>query len=612
MRLNYRERLRSLGLLRNLFSLIVLLIATGLVYSQGTVIIRDITIRGNEAISVDAIRAAMRSQPGQPVTANLLLADEDAIRDLGFFLDVRVLSRNISETEAEVIVEVEENPVVREVRVDGNTVISTQRLYEIITEIQPLGLVYNNRNARQIRDAVARAYDEEGFFIEIDQLGPDPDSRNTLLVSLIEPTVNEIRIEGLTRTRQSVIERIIKTRPGQPYSVRQWRRDVEEVYYTYWFEDIRTREEPTEIPGRYNLILEVVEARTGQISAGVALDPQSRIVGTLTYNDTNFMGLGQSLGVQLSQSTVGSGPSAEIAYSNRYFDNKGTWVSGSIYSKVVYNFSGTGIGPFDGPLGGSSRFDERRTGGEFTFGRTFNDIYNASLGLRFENIETLSLSSDPAVEFIQQDGELAVFQLGLDRDTRFPRNDPYEGSLTSLLIEPGFSNIRRIGGNVGDFDDILGNNTFVRGTVEYRSYWKMRQIPDDAPFDAVVPVIAFRARYAHIEGTVPFFEQLFVGGTGSLRGYPNQRFWGDRAVLATIEYRHPIQSSITVIGFADYGGAWGGYGSINEFQQSSRPDLRLGYGIGVSFRSPIGPIRLDFAFNQDGGSRTHFSFGTSF
>lgn len=589
-----------------------MLIATGLVYGQGTVIIRDITIRGNEAISVDAIRAAMRSQPGQPVTANLLLADEDSIRDMGFFLDVRVLSRNISETEAEVIVEVEENPVVREVRIDGNTVIGTERLYEIITQVQPLGLVYNNRNARQIRDVIAAAYADEGFFIEIDQLGPDPDSRNTLLVSLIEPMVNEIRIEGLTRTRQSVIERIIKTRPGQPYSVRQWRRDVEEVYYTYWFEDIRTREEQADQPGHYNLILEVTEARTGQISAGVALDPQSRIVGTLTYNDSNFMGMGQSLGVQLSQSTVGSGPSAEIAYSNRYFDNIGTWVSASVYSKVVYNFSGTGLGPFDGPLGGSSRFDERRTGGQFTFGRTFDDIYNASIGLRFENIETLSLSSDPAVEFIQQDGELAVFQLGLDRDTRFPRNDPYEGSLTSLLIEPGFSNIRRIGGNVGDFDDILGNNTFVRGTVEYRNYWKMREIPDDAPFDTVVPVIAFRARYAHIEGTVPFFEQLFVGGTGSLRGYPNQRFWGDRAVLATIEYRHPIQSTITLIGFADYGGAWGGYGSINEFQQSSRPDLRLGYGVGVSFRSPIGPIRLDFAFNQDGGSRTHFSFGTSF
>lgn len=612
MRLNYRERTRSLGLVRSIYTAIVLLLLAGFAHAQGTVIVREIIIRGNEAISVDAIRAAMRTQPGQPVTPNLLLADEDSIRDLGFFMDVRVLSRNVSETEAEIIVEVEENPIVREVRIDGNTVVDTPRLYELITEIQPLGLVYNNRNARQIRDAIASEYAERGFFIEIDRLGPDPDSRNTLLISLIEPMVNEIRIEGLTRTRQSVIERIIKTRPGEPYSLRQWRRDVEEVYYTYWFDDIRTREEPTERPGYYDLVLEVSEARTGQISAGVALDPQSRIVGTLTYNDSNFMGMGQSLGIQLSQSTVGSGPSAELAYSNRYLDTAGTWLSASVYSKVIYNFSGTGIGPFDGPIGGSSRFDERRTGGQFTFGRTFRDTYNASLGLRFESIETLSLSSDPAVEFIQQDGELAVLQIGLDRDTRFPRSDPYEGQYASVLVEPGFSNIRRIGGNVGEFEDILGRNAFIRTTLEYRNYWKTRAIPDDAPFDTVVPVIAFRARYAHIEGTVPFFEQLFVGGTGSLRGYPNQRFWGDRAVLATVEYRYPIQNTISVIGFADYGGAWGGYGSINEFQQSSRPDLRLGYGIGVSFRSPIGPIRLDFAFNQDGGNRTHFSFGTSF
>lgn len=64
--------------------------------------------------------------------------------------------------------------------------------------------------------------------------------------------------------------------------------------------------------------------------------------------------------------------------------------------------------------------------------------------------------------------------------------------------------------------------------------------------------------------------------------------------------------------FADYGGAWGGYGGVNTFNQSDKLKLHLGYGIGFSFKTPLGPLRLDFGFNERGSSRTHFLIGTSF
>jgi len=38
----------------------------------------------------------------------------------------------------------------------------------------------------------------------------------------------------------------------------------------------------------------------------------------------------------------------------------------------------------------------------------------------------------------------------------------------------------------------------------------------------------------------------------------------------------------------------------------------LGYGAGLSFRTPLGPIRIDIGFNEEGRSRTHFIIGTSF
>ena len=64
--------------------------------------------------------------------------------------------------------------------------------------------------------------------------------------------------------------------------------------------------------------------------------------------------------------------------------------------------------------------------------------------------------------------------------------------------------------------------------------------------------------------------------------------------------------------FLDAGSAWGGFGSVNNFTQTSSPFLEYGYGLGLRLRTPIGPIKLDYGFNREGGSRAHFSIGTSF
>jgi outer membrane protein insertion porin family len=128
----------------------------------------------------------------------------------------------------------------------------------------------------------------------------------------------------------------------------------------------------------------------------------------------------------------------------------------------------------------------------------------------------------------------------------------------------------------------------------------------------MVPSIALRSRYGFISGRVPFFEQLFIGGSSSLRGYENQQFWGSRSFLTTVEYRRPLQRNFSLVGFADYGGAWGGYGEVTGFPQFSSANLKLAYGLGLAFTTPLGPIRLDYAINQDGGSRVHFNIGTGF
>ena len=589
----------------------ILVLASVSVFAQRNVIVKTITVRGAKIINHETIRAAMGSKEGSVLQQSQLLNDETRILELGYFKDVQILIRMIgdSETEAELVVEVAEHPVIREVLVRGNTVLTSEDLTALVVEIQTLGRIYNTRFTRQIQAALENAYADEGYFIQIDSLGPDPESEGTLLIVVIEPVVREIRLIGLHRTNEKVVLRIMKTKPGQPYSQRQFSRDGEELYSTFWFDSVIPRQLDTNQAGVYDLELEFVEARTGQINGGVALDPQSRLVGFISYSDSNFNGLGQSVGLNLSQATVGGGLSAEFAWGNRFYDERDTSVNVSVFSRVVFNFASGGFGNFNSSIGGN--FDERRTGGSILFSRPFGQVNRGTIGMKLERVETLDFRQTGADSFVQQDGDRVSFQLGVDRDTRHPTVEPYEGELARILVEPSYSNVTKIGGPVSTFDRILGPNYYLRGTLEWRKYISKR-MPDDTPIDQVRPVVAIRVRYGRVLGDTPFFEQVFVGGLDSLRGYQNQRFWGKESFASTVEYRFPIQRTFSVIAFTDYGAAWGGYPGISGLTQSRSPDFHLGYGLGVSFRTPVGPIRIDFAFNDEGGSRTHFAFGTSF
>jgi outer membrane protein insertion porin family len=588
--------------------ILVLTLATSVgAIAQPPEVIREIIVRGNAQIQREAIVAAMRSRPDGPFLQAELTNDEQAIRDLGFFSDVKVLSRSLGPGEWQIVVEVAENPVVREIRVIGNTVIPTEAILKAIT--QPVGEVYNLRNARPTSDAITQLYQEKGYFAQAD-IAPLEGSPNTLNIQVIERTVNQILVQGLTRTQDRVIRRLIKTKDGEAFSEFKWETDRRRIDSTQWFESVNARSRATEELGKFDLLLEVKEARTAQIAVGAALDPRSRLAGNLRYFDTNFRGTGQSVGMTLQQDTSGGGLSVTADYSNPFMDNRDTSLSVRAFSRINSYFSGSGIGGSDSPTG-TGRFDERRTGGSVGLSRPFREVYGASVGLTFERVQTVNFDVNDATRFIQQDGDLAVLNLALIRDRRDVALDPNEGDYLRFSLEPGFSNITRIGGAVGGETELLGRNTFLRSNLEYKAFFSRRP-PRGKPLDTPRQVVAVRARYGAITGRVPFFEQLFVGGSDSLRGYSDQRFWGKQMALASAEYRFPIQRSFTLIGFADYGGAWGGFGTIQDFTQSRTPRLRLGYGAGVAFRTPLGAIRIDFGFNQEGGSRTHFSIGGSF
>jgi outer membrane protein insertion porin family len=348
---------------------------------------------------------------------------------------------------------------------------------------------------------------------------------------------------------------------------------------------------------------------------GLQLDPRNSLAGIVRYSQANVGGTGQSFGVNFLQSTQGVGPSIDVDYTNPFIDNQNTTLRASLYSRVIFRFQGGLFGSGDTSFTKDNQYNERRTGGSFGFSRPVHgENSSVGLSLRAENVKTENLKATTTSgtnNFIMQDGPVAVLTAGFTQDRRDVPIDAARGDWVQLTLEPGFSNINRVGGLTSD-NSIIGPNFFSKASFEYRRYFSSGP-PRGFKLDDPRKVLAFRLRGGAILGDVPFFEQYFAGGSESVRGYQEDRFWGRQMITSTMEYRFPIQKSFSLVGFVDYGGAWGGYGSVNNFSQSDTLKLHLGFGPGVSFKAgPLGNIQLYLGFNQDGKSRTHFLIGNSF
>ncbi len=547
----------------------------------------------------------MRTKVGQPYVQATIDADKTTLENLGFFQAVDIKTNVVDDTNRDVVVMVQEWPVVKEIRVVGNKGVSTE---DIMKELDfEVGKVFNIRSRGPSAQKIEALYNKRGFFAQVEDISPLVESPGTISVSIIELTVNSVSVQGNTRTKMSVMKKMIKTRAGEPFRTDRWVADLRRLIGTQWFENVRPVENQPE-PGKIDLVADVKEARTGNFGIGVQLDPRSSLAGTLKLSDSNFRGSGQSVGFNIIQGTAGGGPSIELDYGNPYFDDRGTALNVSLYSRLIYRFQGIGFGNNGSPTE-DDIFSERRTGAAVAIGRSFSDAISGNIAVRYEDIRTSDLDTDATTGFIQQDGTLATVTLGMTQNRRDVDIDPAKGDWFRIEVQPGFANITAVG---GDVSDSLGHKNFLKTTAEYRYYWSPQKARARNELDAPRRVFALRARYGTISGDAPFFEQFFMGGASTVRGYQEDRFWGKQSFLSTLEYRHPLQKALSVSAFIDYGGAWGGYGQVGSFSQSKTASLKVGYGLGVSFRSPLGPLRLDIGFDDRGKSRTHFQIATSF
>jgi outer membrane protein insertion porin family len=574
----------------------------------------EVVVRGLKNVPESTVLATMRTKAGQIYQPSQLTRDKQSIEALGFFQDVRVYGQLMQDNKWRVVVEVVEWPIVSSFKITGNTVFPTNT---IIAELEKAGIktggVFSIAQLDKAARAVSDLYRGKGYFARINKFEPGVDDPSVLNVEIVEARVNKITVNGLTRTKRSVINRLFDTKEGDLLNQRTWTDDLRRVFDTRWFDSIKPDTREPEV-GKVDLILDVQEGRTGTFNVGLQLDPRNQLAGFVSVADSNFRGTGQSIGANLVQSAQSLGTSLTLDYGNPFFDRRRSSLNVSLYSRQSLVFGSSGLlggGGFGGGFDPDNPFSQRRTGANVSLSRVMGRQSRGTLGLRAEHIDTINFVPDPGEEFIVQDGEIASLTLGFLRNRRDNNLDPSRGDWIKLQAEPSFSHITSVGGLVSGFD-ILGSNYYTRLTLDVRKYWSPGppRKPDD--FDAPRQVIAGRLFSGAILGETPFSEQFFIGGANGVRGYAEDRYWGRYAVLAQLEFRQPIQRSFNAVAFVDYGGAWDGYPTVRDLTQTISPNLHVGYGVGVNFKTAFGPIRLDFGFDDNGKFRTHFQIGGSF
>lgn len=594
-------------------------------------LIGEVVVEGNDFVAREPILAAVQDvlKVGEEYTETKGTEAIRLVTRMGYFDEVAISTEQM-EQGVRVILTVVEKQRIDEVLFAGNTVIGDTELAEEV--LSQAGHIYDERAiARDVR-RIEEYYESRGYIAKVSEARLDDFGVLTFVIE--EARIEDIVIEGLQRTKPWVVRREMDLEAGELFQQKEVSTAIRRIYAMGLFDEVETELRPgNENPLRdVILVIQVNEAKTGRAAFALGWSSLDDLVVMLSAEEKNLRGQGERASVSLE---VGGRESYELSFSDPYLDSRGTTFEVNLYdSERRRQFvGGAAISTAD------NEFDERRTGGDFTVVRPISDRRSVSFTMRSVEVSSSALQGtafiSPGVGTVgtsqidrvpggdtdnpvpsnpdlspdnPEPGDISLpievaaplhpggrvnsLKLGVIDDTRDVRSNPRSGTWTSL-------NYEQAGALLG------GGTEFGKVTVDYRRYFPLGE-----------DVVAVRLMGGTTFGSPPLFESFSVGGANTLRGYEPDRWRGESLLLGNLEYRRAINKSLTAVGFVDIGDAYGGTFrtvvpgfDIEAGDQNFEP--HVGVGAGLRVVTPIGPIRLDMGFGEE-GSQAHFSFGHTF
>lgn len=559
--------------------------------------ITGIALEGVHSIETDSLMELIQSRPGDIWSPEQANNDIQALLATGYFQAAR-MKYDLAPEGAKIIYEVKENPPFKGLALTGNTLYETKDL-EALATVTPGVIINTNRLAGDLQ-AIEDFYKQNGYILaRLSDVQMSEDG--TVSARVVEGVIEEISIKGNEKTKDHAIRREIKVKVGEPLQSDAARNSIRRLNNLGIFEDVKMNLLPGREPSQYVYEIEVKEAPSRSIGLGGGYNEDDGFSASLEFIDKNFMGITDQL--KLRYEYGGQGDSSkkfrhgfEVGYVHPWLTSKEMSLSVNLYSlmrrKIDRGTDGEKI----------SEYDRETRGFDITFTQPYGEYKRAFLGIGMRDTrydEHVDGYRYPKAYIDNNFGSYNSLSLGYIYDDRDNYFVPTRGKRLSLSASQGF----KIAG--GDFD-------YTQINLDARKYWPI-QVGKKEHTIAVRLLGGWQ-----LGGDVPASDLLSVGGDTVLKGYDSGQFRGRKMIAATLEYRIPIQQYISVVAFGEIGDAWDIGQNVTRYLGSQYYDnpgfkLRASYGLGVRLNTPLGPLRLDYAFGdgEDSG-RFSFGFGASF
>jgi outer membrane protein assembly complex protein YaeT len=494
----------------------------------------------------------------------------------------------------------------------GQTVYAAETLRGQLLDL--LSLPYTDARLADIPRRLQAYYKSRGYFaVKVDAVGaPDAAQGGHVPVRVTVASgpvyyFDDASVTGLQRLKPAYVTNRFRKLKGKPYSPDVIDEKFRDLMRTGLFNVLQIK--PVAEDGN-ELHLQITAEEAKSKEFGFSLGYGSYVGGLVgaSYRDRDLFGHGRPL--TTSAEWTSRGYKGEIAYEDPYLFETENRLKVRV-AALTYDFDGY------------SKFE---IGGRIDLSRYFTKKYLVGVVFSARHVDVTEDGIRP--EFL---GETSyqVNTIGLTQ-TLDLRESPFV-SPRGLVFDNTFDVAASAVGSEIEFVRSTARvsyylpfapkkqNAVVSGTGEPSgfSHW-FRQSS-----------LAFGARAGIIHSldsgrtdglALPIDERFFNGGSTTVRSFaerdlgPHDRgdpIGGEFFTVFNVEYTFPIFGELQGALFVDAGNL------LPSSEEIGLDDMRYAFGVGLRYKLPIGPIRLDYGFNPDphefeDDGAFHFSFGFAF
>jgi len=581
--------------------------------------IKDIRVVGNKAFSESTLKGLFDLDTGgflswytksDRYARNKLNADLESLRSyylqrgyLEFRIDSTQVAISPDKQDITITVNVTEGEryLVTGVKLEGNY-LNKDDEFKSLVKIKP-GEPYNADHVAETTKAFTDYFGNFGYAFAQVEVRPEIDRVNNRVAFVVvaEPSrrayVRRINVSGNNRTRDEVVRREFRQFESSWYDGDKIKLSRDRVDRLGYFKDVNVETaDVAGAPDQVDLNVNVVEKPTGSLQLSAGFSNADKLGLGFSIKQENAFGSGNYLGVEVNTSKY----NRTLAFNtiNPYFTSDGISRTVDVYHRTSKPYEDQG-----------GNYELVTSGLGLRFGVPFSEVDTIFFGGSLERTQIKPGTNIPAAylayaERFGYTSSAMPLSIGWSRDDR------------DSAIAPTSGRFQRIASEVG----VAGDARYVRANMQYQQYYPLNK----------QYTLAFNGELGWGKGLsdrpFPVFKNFYSGGLGSVRGFDQgtlgprdvtgASIGGPKKVTLNAEVIAPFPGAgndrtLRVFGFVDAGNVYG------ENEKVDFGQMRASVGIGLSWISPIGPLRIAIAnpvrkFAGDRIQKLQFQIGTSF